>query len=446
MPVHERRRAEILWDLLSPIVARYEEQLAQAREIDFAEMIRRASGYLKSGRLQPTFTHVLVDEFQDISGSRAELMMLLARSRPDATLFCVGDDWQSIYRFAGSDIRFTSEFTKLVGPGSTTRLDRTFRFNDQIGKVAADFVMRNPAQVRKEIASATSVPSPAVSLVRTAEPIRGVEQVLESIDARAAADQVRYTVYVLARYWHELEPIDSALRSQLSERFPSLGRVRYSTVHAAKGQEADFVLIVGLEQGRNGFPADRPTDAFLEMFLPPSEDYPFAEERRLFYVALTRARHRVYLLYDTVGYSHFVRELRSGEYQVEDREFSGAFIQADLPIVPCPRCRTGEIRRKEGANGAFYACHRYPACRYTERGCGSCGAPLLRKGGYCVCSDPGCDGVHLVCPDCGSPMAHRTGQYGPFFGCSKYGSRDALEQCSATVPWRRLPAASELRE
>jgi len=445
LPDHERVRAGLLWDLLQPILAAYEAHLMQRGEIDFAEMIRRAVDYIQAGRVRSPYSHVLVDEFQDISRPRADLVLALTRSRPGSSLFCVGDDWQSIYRFAGSDIRYTSEFERRVGGGSRTALDRTFRFNDQIGRVAADFVTRNPAQMKKDIASPVTVTRPAVSLVPTAEPVLGLGAVLQRIDRWAAQKGKTYSVYVLARYRYELDLLRKAFGRSFQARFPGVASLEFSTVHGAKGLEADFVVVSGLEEGRNGFPADKPTDAFHELFLPPKEAFAFAEERRLFYVALTRARHRVYLMYDAVTHSPFVRELTSGGYPIEQHELSGDFLQDAVPVVPCPRCATGEIRPKTGPHGLFFGCHRFPVCRYKERGCGSCGGLLLRVADYCVCSHPRCDGVHLACPKCGAPMERRSGRYGVFFGCSKFGTVDLLEQCAATQKWRELPRAEELR-
>jgi DNA helicase-4 len=445
MPDDERDRARLQWELLLPIVERYERHLAQCGEIDFADMVRRATDYVASGKVPSPFTHLLVDEFQDISASRAELILTLARSRPGSSVFCVGDDWQSIYRFAGSDIRYISQFERRVGPGTTTALDRTFRFNNQIGEVASEFVTRNPAQMKKRIASQTTATGPAVSLVPTAKPDLGLDAVLMRINASAKSSGARYSVYVLARYWHELEPLRHPGHGGWRQRFPNLADVKFSSVHGAKGLEADFVVVVGLEAGRDGFPADKPTDSTHEMFLPPKEAYSFAEERRLFYVALTRARHRVYLLFDAVSHSPFIRELMLGGYPIEEHELAGEFVQAPVPVVRCPRCATGEIRPKTGQDGQFFACHRFPACRYTERGCSSCGGLLLRVADYCLCSNLSCDGVHLACPKCGSPMERRSGKRGVFFGCSKYGALDILQQCSATQPWRPLPSAAELR-
>jgi len=216
-------------------------------------------------------------------------------------------------------------------------------------------------------------------------------------------------------------------------------------VHESKGTEADIVVLVGLQSGRNGFPAEKPLDPFEEAFLPPREPYPSAEERRLFYVALTRARHRVYLVYDRYRCSTFVDELAAIPGSTDRNELSDSFIQSNKPRVPCPRCTIGWVVERSAGADRFYACSRFPACSYTERGCGACGGLLLRVDGHRVCSTQGCTGVHLECRRCGSPMEIRNSRHGQFFGCSKYGRLDPLEQCSETEQLRQLPSADVLR-
>jgi DNA helicase-4 len=314
----DRHRSELLWRLFRPVLSFYESGLTDAGEIDFAEMLRRALRYIRDGSYVSTYQHILVDEFQDISELRASLVKALRDGVPTARLFCVGDDWQSIYRFSGADVSFTSRFAERVGPGSTVALDRTFRFNNKIGEVASTFVTRNPAQTQKTITSLRTVSAPAVSLFSTDDTVAALEEVLAQIGKWGEARGERYSVRILARYWLELEPLHAPAKACGKKHDLD---VLLSTVHAAKGLESDFVIVVGLRRGRNGFPAEKRVDPFREAFLPVSEGFDFAEERRLFYVALTRARHRVYLLFDARNCSRFVDELMSGRYSVAIDEF-----------------------------------------------------------------------------------------------------------------------------
>lgn len=441
----EQKRARLRWELLEPLLARYRDRLAQDNEVDFADMIGRARELIDQGRVSLPYKFILVDEFQDISGPRAELVKALSRLGPETTVFCVGDDWQSIYRFAGSDVRYSKDFESMVGPGTTVALDRTFRFNNKIATLASNFVSQNPSQTQKSIRSdRPDVFEPALSLVPTAQVELGFTAVLEAINRRAQAAGTPATVYALARYRYELDPLRTLTRSTPS-RHSWIKSVTLSSVHGSKGLEADYVVVVGLRQGKNGFPADKPVDPFHELFLPPREDFPFAEERRLFYVAVTRARERVYLLFDGAAASPFIHELRDGHYLIDEDEIRGHFVQGVIPKVPCPRCKTGQIRPRTGPSGTFYGCDRFPHCRYTERGCGTCGGLLLRAGDYRVCSNEACDGVHPSCPRCASPMQQRSGRYGTFYGCSKYGTRDITQQCSGTRKTLQLPSAASLR-
>jgi DNA helicase-4 len=444
VPGRDQHRTLLLWRLLKPVLSLYEEALAAAGEIDFAEMLHRALRYVRDGSYVSTFQHILVDEFQDISELRASLVKALRDEVPTARLFCVGDDWQSIYRFSGADVSFTSRFADRVGAGTTLALDRTFRFNDKIGEVAAAFVTRNPAQTMKVITSTRTVSAPAVSLVSTSETRRTLGEVLAQIGAWSQARGEHYSVRILARYRHELEGLSEPAKATAKEHGLE---VVLSTVHAAKGLEADFVIVVGVCQGRNGFPAEKPTDPFRELFLPQPEPFEFAEERRLFYVALTRARHRVYLLYDKHDCSRFVEELKRGGYPIATDEFHGHPVtQDDRAAVPCPRCATGHLRIVQRGHEPFVGCSRFPLCQYNEKGCDRCGELLLRVGNYRVCSDTRCSGVHVACPKCGSPMQLRRGpQGGSFFGCGNYGRADFELQCSAIVPRQVLPAARMLR-
>ena len=137
--------------MFRPVFERYQESLTRSGTIDFHDMINRATDLVESGRYRSPFGYIMVDEFQDISPARARLLKALLDSAPDAQLFAVGDDWQAIYRFGGSDIAVMREFETWFGDYLRIDLETMFRTDDRIAEVATDFVLRNPAQIRKTV-------------------------------------------------------------------------------------------------------------------------------------------------------------------------------------------------------------------------------------------------------------------------------------------------------
>ncbi|MBN1461648.1 MAG: UvrD-helicase domain-containing protein [Armatimonadetes bacterium] len=413
----------LLLDLIAPVYLTYEATLAERGEIDFADMISRATEHVESGRYQSLYTHIMVDEFQDISPMRARLVQALLRQRPEAMLFAVGDDWQSIYRFTGSDLRYTTRFAEIFGATAVKALDLTFRFNDKLGEVASTFVLKNPVQVRKELGSLRAQDEPAVSLVASSSTRTGLDAALEAISLRAdGTPQNRSTVLVLGRFSFTHTEVDNAeYRSRVRRLHPGLD-VRFMTAHGSKGREADYVVILDVSQGRYGFPSERPTEPAIEFLLPQAEPFRFAEERRLFYVALTRARHRIYVVYDPTRPSSFVTELldAEGPYQVDTGECSDSSVTVTAP-PECPRCKAGRLVAKTGEYGNFVACSHFPYCDYREASCPKCGGVMRRESAERVCLDAECDMRVRICPWCGGNLVTRTGRWGPFIGCSNYG-------------------------
>ncbi|MFD2017407.1 UvrD-helicase domain-containing protein [Vibrio olivae] len=144
------KQTEKALELLMPLYHSYQRYLHDHQVIDFNDMIGKALDYVQTGRFSSPWKYLLVDEFQDISEPRARLVKALRDSTPGCSLFCVGDDWQAIYRFSGADVRLTTEFSNYFGPTSETTLDMTFRFNNSIGEVATQFVTQNPVQLKKK--------------------------------------------------------------------------------------------------------------------------------------------------------------------------------------------------------------------------------------------------------------------------------------------------------
>ncbi len=278
------RRTELFLELFWSIHDRWEHELRSADVIDFDDMLTRATVLLEQNPSLSSYDMILVDEFQDTSRSRARLVRALSAG-PEKYLLAVGDDWQAINRFAGADLTAMSQFDEFFGPAETLYLQTTFRNPQAIADVAGRFVSRNPTQLPKRVIAADNESTgPLITVVR----VGSRDSLTHAIDKQLAALATTApgsSVDVLGRYRHENQLIP--LR-----RFPGLD-VQFRTVHAAKGLEADYVFLPNLTTGAHGFPSQIEDDPVLNLVLAGNDDYPHSEERRLLYVALTRARHGV---------------------------------------------------------------------------------------------------------------------------------------------------------
>jgi DNA helicase-4 len=337
----------------------------------------------------------------------------------------VGDDWQAIYRFSGSDVSYTKKFAEHFGSAAVNSLDTTYRFNDKIGNVASRFVQSNPDQIRKTINSLSKAQQAAVTLVPSNNDGVGLKTALTRIAQQA---EFGATVLILARFNFRLP---EGLK-QLKTFFPEL-KLQSMTVHASKGKEADFVIVLGMDRGKFGFPSEKATQPLLEMLLPAKEEFAFAEERRLFYVALTRARHHVYLLSDPQNSSAFIRELRKCGHEIAQLHRSGSDVFDWADDIACPACKSGYLLARSGRHSRLFSCSNLPYCEYYEQGCRKCGGHMRRSGNELVCQDPACGERLSLCPLCGGALQERKGAWGVFWGCSNYRGDDA-NSCRYTAP------------
>lgn len=285
--------------LMAPMLKAWKTALKDENAVDFSGLIHQAIIILEKGRFVSPWKHILVDEFQDISPQRAALLSALRAQNKHTSLFAVGDDWQAIYRFSGAQLSLTTAFHHYFGEGDRSDLDTTYRFNSRIGEIANRFIQQNPHQLSKPLNSLTSGDKKAVTLLADDQ----LEPLLDKLSGYAKPDE---RILVLARY-HHLKP--TALE-KAATRWPKL-QLDFMTIHASKGQQADYVIVVGLKEGSDGFPASARESVMEEALLPVPEDFPDAEERRLLYVAITRARHRVWLLFNKEEPSVFVDILKS---------------------------------------------------------------------------------------------------------------------------------------
>ncbi|EGT0668312.1 DNA helicase IV [Citrobacter werkmanii] len=284
--------------LMAPLLKAWKSALKDENAVDFSGLIHQAIVILEKGRFISPWKHILVDEFQDISPQRAALLAALRKQNSQTTLFAVGDDWQAIYRFSGAQLSLTTAFQQNFGEGDRCNLDTTYRFNSRIGEVANQFIQQNPHQLTKPLNSLMTGDKKAVTLLDENQ----LDLLLDKLSGFVKTEE---RILVLARY-HHLKPTSL---EKAATRWPKL-QLDFMTIHASKGQQADYVIVVGLHEGNDGFPAPARESIMEEALLPPVEDFPDAEERRLLYVALTRARHRVWLLFNKETPSCFVDELK----------------------------------------------------------------------------------------------------------------------------------------
>ncbi|MCY0146831.1 UvrD-helicase domain-containing protein [Hoeflea sp. G2-23] len=412
------KRARAFLDVFAPVFEEYQKRLEG--RIDFEDMILRAAHYAETGRYDSPFRHILVDEFQDISQSRARLVKALKAQHPDVRVFAVGDDWQSIFRFAGSDIHLMRHFGQEFGgsfDGETdvhrsVDLGRTFRSIDQIAFAARTFVLRNPAQIQKLIVPAGTATEPAIRIVTVSkgEDKAKLAEVLAAMSAVVAQVVKPATVLLLGRYRF----VEPDLRD-LRRRFPRL-KISFKTIHASKGLEADHVILLNADSGRTGFPSEIVDDPLLSMVSPEEEAFQNAEERRVMYVAMTRARHTLTILASKARPSSFVTELK------KDPVYGIAALPGmELEEHGCGECggRLLGVRGKDGR--IWYRCEHVQHCGNLLPACQSCGAALPRRTDGTAEVQCGCGATYPTCPECEDGwLIERSGSYGRFLGCVRY--------------------------
>lgn len=407
-------RATKFLAVFDAIAQQYEKALQSEGAIDFSDMINAAVDHVKAGRFAPGYKYILVDEFQDISRGRARLIQGLLDQVPGSKLFCVGDDWQSIYRFTGSDIDLMTRFADHFGFTRRTDLRKTHRFNDRLLMASSNFVMANPQQLKKDLIAAQQSDLPAIQVVSVAsetEKVHCVRQVLETIAAECCSD--KFDVLLVGRYNFLLDECKG-----IKPPDPRM-TIRSLTVHSAKGMEADYVVVLDVVNGRYGFPTEITDDPLLDLVLAGRTPFPHAEERRLFYVALTRARTKTFLLTRDVERSVFVDEIESKPYAALVIP-SGAAERT----VACPKCTGGRLVAREGEWGRFWGCSNFPQCVVTAKACPWCGVGAFVPGQvHYRCANPDCGRSADVCPRCGvGAVVPREGRYGGFSGCSEWRS------------------------
>ena len=393
-------RTQLFKSIMGPLLVSYEEYLQKSNAVDFSDMINQATEIALGGYSIHPYRWVIIDEFQDISMARYKLVDAILKIT-NAQLLCVGDDWQSIYRFAGSDITLFTQFEQHFGDTKIMAIEKTYRNSQQLIDAAGAFVTRNPMQMKKDLRSDKRLDYPITFMCYQADPFAMLHKTVQKIIQEFGAES---SIMLLGRTQYDMELVKESglfeIRSSEKIIFKEAPQVPifFLTIHKAKGLEADNVVLLNFQNSTLGFPNKISDDPILELVLTQGDNFIYAEERRLLYVALTRTRNRIFILTDSNQPSEFFREFKPSK---------SVFILSKAldteKKIKCPRCKTGDlvVRKNEASNKYFVGCTNFPHCDYTVSN-------------TAIMTDT------RRCPRCGGFLVKRKGKFGYFYGCTNY--------------------------
>ena len=303
---NDERSTFIIKNIFQPVYERYIQKLSESKQIDFTDAILKATEICRTSH-PVEYDYIIVDEFQDISVDRYNFLKALREGNPPAKLYCVGDDWQSIYRFSGSDMALFNQFPEYFGATEINKIETTYRFGEPLVALSSQFIQRNKAQIKKNI-------RPFNSEIKTEIEFHPYERrdYCNTIGRLIASIPSDKSVFLLGRYSFDDYYLSFMYQSiKEGNRFYYVigGRkIEFLTVHKSKGLEADYVILLQCNKDTYGFPSLVSDDPVLSYVLTKGDQFPFGEERRLFYVAITRAKMKTLVLYDKRFPSVFVDE------------------------------------------------------------------------------------------------------------------------------------------
>lgn len=403
------KRTFLFKQIIRSVIEAYNKHLEDNNAVDFSDMINFATSAVLAGCEIHPYKYIIIDEYQDISVSRFKLIKAIM-DVTKAKLLCVGDDWQSIYRFAGSDISLFTDFSKYVGYSEIMKIEKTYRNSQQLIDEAGHFIMQNPMQMHKQLCSDKALAAPIMFWGYSKEPKTQIKNVIDKIIEQSGVDE---SIMILGRTSYDLNILEETglffIRKNTGKviyKGSAKTPIVFKTAHKSKGLEADNVIILNFNNTKLGFPNKISDDCILELVLSDADRYIHAEERRLLYVALTRTKNKVHILYDEDSPSEFIFEFKESTRV----HYATKSVVIDEEALNCPKCKSGKLVLRNGVgNEDFLGCTNYPYCDYKLRD-----VSVLKS--------------KKRCWDCGGYMVQRHGKYSTFWGCTNY------PRCSHTEP------------
>ena len=442
---YSKERNRIFLNIIKEIYEYYSKNLKENNKIDFNDMINNAIKSLKNGAYIHNYKYILVDEYQDTSKTRYGLLKAI-QDRTNAKIITVGDDWQSIYSFTGCDIKLFVNFEEYFDNPELVKIRNTYRNSQELINISSKFIQKNKKQIKKDLISEKhrKLPVKICYFKKDNESILILENILRRIHKDDSDDKKK--ILILGR---NNSDINSFLSNDLFSKdentnliddgyldinykdHPNM-KIRYRTVHKSKGLEADYVILINLKDSLAGFPNKMMNDEIIDLFFNTNnENVEFAEERRLFYVALTRTKNDIYLLAQESLHSSFIRELNqintknkmlvenisNFDFTKEDLSRLNLEIytgkERNYTKLKCPHCNTGKV--------ILITDHdNYSKFNNTPQQ-------------YFVCSNDFCDWrggfynskIEFIdyiknCKKCDGILVVRNGKYGHFLGCNHF--------------------------
>ena len=285
----------------------YEKELESTRSIDFDDMINKATDYVKRNGLNKKIKYLIIDEFQDTSKSKFNFIEEIQK-KTNCNIFVVGDDFQSIYKFTGCDLNIFLDFEKRFKDSKIYKLEKTYRNSNELVSLAGAFIMKNKRQLKKNLYSDKQIKKP-INIIYYKKFKTAFIKTIEKIHS-----ETKKPILVLGRNNYDIDKIIDNKTFLLNNNqiiyTKNKGiKLKYLTVHKAKGLEEETVILINLLNNKNGFPNKKDDNPILEYIKSNNDEIEYAEERRLFYVAITRTKSKNYIITKKNNESTFVKEL-----------------------------------------------------------------------------------------------------------------------------------------
>lgn len=401
--------------------------------IDFEDMINNASNVLDKFIKEGTkleYDYILVDEYQDISLQRFDLCEKLSQAS-DAKIIAVGDDWQSIFRFSGAKIDLFTKFEERMGYANVLKITKTYRNSQELIDIAGGFVMSNEEQIKKTLKSNKRIKDPVILMSyddsydkekNEKGPFYNLGEAIEkSLEQIVKEHGIDKSVLLIGRYGFDgrnLSKLDDFFDYQngkvISKKYPELN-ISFLTAHSSKGLGYDNVIIINGRDDIMGFPSKIEDDPVMKLVIKEDEKIDFAEERRLFYVALTRTKNRVYIVTPQHKPSKFILEIKDHFTNVILKGTELSPVESVDYRRACPICGYPLQRRKNNnfkfKNNSLWICSNDPElCGFVTND--------LKGGKLSISKCPDCEDGYLIVKTIKNKDGKDTGNR--MLGCTNY--------------------------